>query len=115
MSLLRSLFGAKKDYSGIVEVLHKTSFKSAISDKKVRIIDVRTPNEFGQGHIKNAMNVDFFNQYSFTSYFKKIDKKDPLYIYCRSGARSKKASHKLADMGFEKIYDLQGGYSNWKL
>ncbi|RKR14286.1 rhodanese-related sulfurtransferase [Maribacter vaceletii] len=113
MSILSSLFGAKKEYSGVVEVLDKVSFLSAISSKKVQVIDVRTPNEFAGGHIKKAVNVDFFKPSNFVAYFEKLDKTKPLYIYCRSGARSKKASHKLADMGFEKIYDLQGGYSNW--
>ncbi|WP_291867883.1 rhodanese-like domain-containing protein [Maribacter sp.] len=113
MSFLSSLFGPKKDYSGIIEVLNKNSFSSAISGKKVQLIDVRTPNEFGGGHIKKAVNVDFFRPGNFKAYFEKLDKSKPLYIYCRSGARSQKAAHKLADMGFEKIYDLQGGYSRW--
>ena len=47
------------------------------------------------------------------SYFEKLDMSKPVYIYCRSGARSRKAAHKLADMGFKEIYDLQGGYSKW--
>ena len=113
MSFLSNLFGPKKEYSGIIEVLNKTSFSSAISKKNIQLIDVRTPNEFVGGHIKKAVNVDFFKAGNFKSYFEKLDTAKPLYIYCRSGARSKKAAYKLADMGFEKIYDLQGGYSRW--
>jgi len=79
----------------------------------VQLIDVRTPNEFSNGHIENAVNVDFFNQNNFGAAFTKLDKKKPLYIYCRSGKRSSRAAKQLAGLGFEKIYDLEGGYIKW--
>ena len=43
-----------------------------------------------------------------------MDKDKPVYLYCRSGARSQKAARKLIDMGFEKVYDLKGGFMRWK-
>ncbi|WP_298502464.1 rhodanese-like domain-containing protein [uncultured Maribacter sp.] len=113
MSFLTNIFGRKKDYSDSIKVLNKSAFSSAISNKKVQLIDVRTPNEFTNGHIGNAVNVDFFKSDTFVSYFEKLDISKPVYLYCRSGARSRKAAHKLVDMGFKEIYDLQGGYSKW--
>ena len=80
----------------------------------MQLIDIRTPTEFSSGHIENAVNVDFFNQHNFKAAFTKLDKKKPLYIYCRSGNRSSRAAKQLAGLGFEKIYDLKGGYMKWR-
>jgi rhodanese-related sulfurtransferase len=46
-------------------------------------------------------------------FFQKINKTKPIYIYCRSGNRSKKSSEILKKIGFVKVYDLLGGYKNW--
>lgn len=111
MSFISMLFGTAQDSA--VKVLSVDEYKTQIGKGKIQLVDVRTPNEYNSGHIKNAKNIDFFAA-SFESQFEKLDKEKPLYIYCRSGARSKKASNKLADMGFTEIYDLKGGYQNWK-
>ncbi len=44
----------------------------------------------------------------------KLNKDEPLYIYCRSGNRSGKAASKLKELGFKEVYDLQGGVLDWK-
>ncbi|MFK5971845.1 MAG: rhodanese-like domain-containing protein, partial [Flavobacteriaceae bacterium] len=64
-------------------------------------------------HIKNAVNIDFFQKINFEKSFKKMDKEKPVYLYCRSGARSRKSAFRLVEMGFSKIYDLKGGYMRW--
>ena len=46
-------------------------------------------------------------------FFEKINKSKPIYIYCRSGNRSKKSSEILKKIGFIKVYDLFGGYKSW--
>jgi rhodanese-related sulfurtransferase len=86
----------------------------AITSKKVQLVDVRTPNEYKGGHIKNAVNIDFFNHSNFILSFSKLDKEQPVYLYCRSGNRSQKAARKLDSLGFKKIFDLKGGYMSWK-
>lgn len=111
MSFISMLFGTAQDSA--VKVLPVEEYKAQIEKGKIQLVDVRTPNEYNSGHIKNAKNIDFFAA-SFESQFEKLDKEKPLYIYCRSGARSKKASNKLLAMGFTEIYDLKGGYLNWK-
>ncbi|EGV43401.1 rhodanese-like domain-containing protein [Bizionia argentinensis JUB59] len=111
MSLLSMLFGTAQNSA--VKVLSAEEFKAQIGKGKVQLADVRTPGEFNSGHIKNAKNIDFFTG-SFADKFEKLSKEKPVYLYCRSGARSKKASNKLVTMGFTEIYDLKGGYNNWK-
>ena len=74
---------------------------------------VRTPKEFNESHIEGAVNVDFYQEDVLNSFFKSLDNTKPVYIYCRSGNRSRKTSDKLIDKGFIEIYDLKGGYLNW--
>lgn len=113
MSFLSALFGIKKETSDKIAILDANSYKEAIAGKKVQLVDVRTANEYRNGHIKNALNVDFFNGAGFKKSFEKMNKEKPVYLYCRSGARSQKAARRLIEMGFSQIYDLKGGYSRW--
>ncbi|UMB53451.1 rhodanese-like domain-containing protein [Lutibacter sp. A64] len=96
--------------AGKIEVVTPADFKEK-SENQI-IIDVRTPGEFAQGHIKGARNINLFDK-NFIEQFADLDKSTPLYIYCRSGSRTSKASKKLAEIGFENIYDLHGGIINW--
>ena len=112
MSLISMLFG-KASQDSAIKVLSPTEYKAQIENAEVQLVDVRTPNEYKSGHIKNAQNIDFYSP-SFANQFEKIDKEKPVYVYCRSGMRSAQASKKLVAMGFKEIYDLKGGFLNWK-
>jgi rhodanese-related sulfurtransferase len=76
------------------------------------IIDVRSPEEFAGQHINNAININW-NGDNFESKIGKYDKSKPIFVYCMSGGRSKQAAEKLGNMGFTKIYELQGGIMKW--
>jgi rhodanese-related sulfurtransferase len=95
-----------------IKVLPPRVFKSKISRYAVQLIDIRTPQEYNLGHIENAKNINFFSR-NFKPEFDQMDRVKPLYLYCRSGSRSRKAAHVLARMGFEEIYDLEGGFLRW--
>ncbi len=82
-------------------------------NKDIILIDVRTPQEFASGHLENAVNMNYFDG-DFYAQLKTLDKNKPVYLYCKSGRRSANAAEKLEDMGFVKIYDLEGGTSNWQ-
>lgn len=112
MSFFSFLFGANTQQTDTITVLDKADFKEAIV-KKVQLVDVRTPKEYADGYIKDAINIDFFNQMEFVGAFEKLKKEEPVYIYCRSGNRSQNAARKLDSLGFKEIYDLRGGYMNW--
>lgn len=114
MSFFSTLFGTSKEKSDKIEILDQAVFSEAITGKKVLLVDVRSANEYGSGHIKNSINIDFFNSGNFEKSFEKLPKDKPVYLYCRSGARSQRAAHKLIGMGFEKVYDLRGGYMCWR-
>ena len=94
-------------------VLSPEEFKENIFNKKIQLVDVRTPREYKASHIKGAKNIDFYAG-SFKTEFNKLNKNKPVYIYCRTGSRSRHASNKLYDMGFKEIYDLKGGIVRYK-
>ena len=108
MSLLSLLFGSKKPKSNAIKVLSAQEFKSRTEGKNIQLIDVRTPAEFNSGHIKGAKNIDFFSG-KFNVEFNKLNKEKPVYVYCRSGSRSRQTANKLVALGFNEIYDLKGG------
>ncbi|MEZ4802123.1 MAG: rhodanese-like domain-containing protein [Gelidibacter sp.] len=113
MTILNNFFGGRAQQSDSIKILSAAEFHSAIDNKDVQLVDVRTEKEFNEGNIKNAINIDFFNQATFNSEFEKLDKSKPVYLYCRSGNRSHQAAVKLEAMGFKEIYDLKDGYMGW--
>ena len=94
-------------------VIDLETLKTEAIGKDVQLIDVRTANEYNSGHIDDAVNIDIMNNATFEQEVQKLDKSKPVFLYCKLGGRSKKASKKLEELGFEKIYDFSGGYSAW--
>jgi thioredoxin 1 len=80
--------------------------------QSLQLLDVRTPGEFSQGHIPNAVNYDWLGN-KFDEQTKDLDKTQPVYLYCQSGGRSASAAKKLVSEGFE-VYELKGGMMNWR-
>lgn len=95
------------------KILVADQYEQAITDQNVQIIDVRTADEFADGHVKGAKNINIQNK-NFELIANDLDKEKPVYIYCRSGMRSAKAGKALEEMGFKEIYDLKGGILAWK-
>ena len=108
-----TLFNCNMQTSKNVRVIEASAYKKEITNKKVQLIDVRTSSEFAQGAIANAQNFDVL-QSNFDQKIKTLDATKPVYIYCRSGSRSRKAAEILENAGFKQIVDLKGGYLNWK-
>ncbi|MGH1867240.1 rhodanese-like domain-containing protein [Enterococcus durans] len=73
----------------------------------IQLIDVRTPNEYRGGHIRQAKNVPLQRITSF-----KGDQAKPVYVICQSGMRSKQATKELKKMGYQAI-NVRGGMNQW--
>jgi rhodanese-related sulfurtransferase len=107
------VFSCKEAKNENVTLVTVEEMQSILDLEDVQLIDVRTPEEFSEGFIKDAQNIDFFSD-SFEEDILKLDKTKPVILYCKSGGRSAKCSEKLVEAGFIKIYDLQGGITQWK-
>lgn len=77
------------------------------------LIDVRTKDEFDQGHITGSLNADFNNSDQFASYLESLDKKAKYLVYCRSGNRSGQAVKMMEQKGFTNLTNLTGGIQSW--
>lgn len=90
-------------------------FRNAIDrqDSMTVILDVRTPEEFAEGHIPGASNISVTDS-DFEKKVSKLDKKKTLLVYCRSGKRSVIASNKLLQLGFQHICNLENGFISWQ-
>ena len=95
-----------------VEVLEKSQYQ-ALVEKGYTIIDVRTPEEYAEGHIQGALNINV-KSVTFVPEIENLSKSDTLLVYCRSGRRSLYAAQVMVSFGFQKIYDLEGGFLNWE-
>ena len=108
--LILSCNGQKNDaYENIAPATFSEKIKAL---PNAQIIDVRTPEEYKSQHIDKAQNINW-NGNDFENKVAALDKKQPVFVYCMVGGRSKKASDKLVEMGFSKVYDLQGGIMKW--
>lgn len=83
------------------------------NDKNYIIVDVRTPKEYRNGHMKNAINVSYFGTI-FTDSIKTLNRDKTIYMYCQTQHRSPLASKKMKRLGFKKIVDLKGGFVKWE-
>jgi phage shock protein E len=89
------------------------SFQAAIQKQPGILLDVRTPEEYAEGHLPAARNLDYKSE-SFKDSLQTLDKNKPYYIYCKSGVRSGKAADMMKEMGFTQVYNMEGGIDAWK-
>ena len=75
------------------------------STKKLVVLDVRTPEEFGESHVKSSINIDFLAS-TFSEEVSKLDKNQSYKLYCRSGNRSGNATVVMKDLGFTDVENL---------
>lgn len=98
--------------SGSLKNIGPKEFSEGIAKAGIQLVDVRTPSEYGDKHIKGAMNADI-NSTVFDHQLKTLDRNKPLYLYCLSGGRSGKAAAWAVDNGFKEVYNLEGGILAW--
>ena len=101
----------KKQVEG-VQVVDIATYEKQLKQPEVQLIDVRTPEEFSQGHLENAKNINIMAE-DFDAQVASLDKSKPVMVYCKSGGRSTRASERLKELGFTTITDLEGGITNW--
>lgn len=94
--------------------LNQNEWRSQLeSDENAVILDVRTADEWNEGYISNAVNIDIYKGQGFIYEVDALDKTKNYYVYCKAGARSDQACQIMNQLGFENTYNLLGGFMNW--
>jgi len=88
-------------------------FSTLMNEPNTVILDVRTPEEYKQGHIPHATLINFHDQ-NFSQELDSLDKSKTYLVYCAAGSRSSQASTLLSQKGFKNVYNLEHGFSQWK-
>jgi phage shock protein E len=84
-----------------------------VMEKKVVVIDVRTPKEFSEGHIAGATNIDFRAE-DFGKRIGQLDKNKAYLVHCAAGGRSTQSLATFKKQEIRSIYHLDGGFNGWK-
>jgi len=107
------LLGCNQKGNLSAQVLDVNSFDQKLHQTTDKILlDVRTVQEYKQGHLENAVLIDVNNK-DFKDQINKLDKSKPVFVYCAAGVRSEKAASILKDQGFSKVYHMRGGINEW--
>lgn len=84
-----------------------------VAKKSTVVLDVRTPAEFADGHLRRARLMDFYAK-DFWTLVATLPKDATIVVYCKSGRRSKDTETKLASMGYSHVVNMLGGFDAWK-
>ena len=95
------------------ENIEANAFATLIKDSDVSLVDVRTAEEYAEGHISGAINIDFRKNDFMEKAKSQLDKSKKIAVYCRSGRRSASAATMLASEGY-KVVNMLGGIVSWK-
>jgi len=97
----------------MMQVLNGNTLQKMIeAGEDITLIDVRTPEEIEEGKISGATNINIFDA-DFADKIDEYDRSKTYVMICRSGARSGQACMHMLGMGFENIYNLEGGMMSW--
>lgn len=102
-----------QENQAFIKNVNTQTFKELVDTGKGIILDVRTPEEIEQGHIANASTINFYDE-KFVAKINLIPKDKEVYVYCKAGGRSSQAAQILKQNGFNKIYNLDGGFMQWE-
>lgn len=97
-----------------IELVSPTEAAQVIADDPAGLVvlDIRTPQEFNEARLADAVMVDFYAE-DFAAQLETLDKDVPYVMYCNSGNRSSDAVKTMKDLGFVEVYEIDGGIVNW--
>jgi rhodanese-related sulfurtransferase len=97
----------------VIKTVEIAEIKAEIKKHDFIILDVRTPEEFAAGHLKNAININYYDK-DFVERVSSLDKRKKVVVYCAVGGRSGQALTKMDALGFQYVLNMKGGYNAWK-
>ena len=108
-----AFFACEDSVNDTIQIVTSEEMEELLKQDDVQLVDVRTVAEYKKGSIAKAQNIDFLSD-SFENDIILLDKTKPVIVFCQKGGRSARCAKKMKDLGFTKIYDLDGGYSKWE-
>jgi len=106
--IIKEMFSRKRTVENIINISFAKLQEILKEKAETIIIDVRSPQEYKEGHISGAINIP---EYELLSKANNIlnNKTARIIVYCKSGSRSKKAIKTFKKLGFTNLYNLEGG------
>lgn len=96
-----------------VESLSVTQLTEHLQEEDTIVLDIRTAKEFEAGHIKGALNIDYFAD-DFKQRINALDKSKTYIVHCKSGGRSGRSMELFQALGFQNILHLESGFRGWQ-
>ena len=107
------MFGCSQSSVHEETVVDANTFEQLINDgKEGFILDVRTPEEFSEGHIPGAVLINVHDD-DFRDKINGLGKSKTILVYCAAGIRSEKAAAILKESGYEQVFHLKDGLKSW--
>lgn len=103
---------AVESAAGVRVVPPQTAADLLADDPSITVVDVRTPAEFAEAHLDDAVLIDIQSP-DFEQRIGELDRDGSYVLYCRSGNRSAQARQVMADLGFRDVADIGGGILAW--
>jgi thioredoxin 1 len=111
-NFIKRLFGDGNATAAFTN-LNATDFNQKMAQNtEGSLLDVRAPAEYSSGHLPKAINANVMSS-DLATKTANLDKSKPVFVYCKSGARSAMACKTLAKQGFTEVYNLSGGIMGW--
>lgn len=104
--------GTPSGDAGVVR-MSAAEFEEAAARPGVVVLDVRTPEEFAEGHLPRAVNLDVSDP-GFEEGLDELDPDATYAVYCRTGSRSLAAAQAMREAGLDDVFDLEGGIEAWQ-
>lgn len=99
----------------MADLQQKDWTKLLSKDNNSVVLDVRTLDEVEElGIIPEAIHIDIFKGQGFIDEIQKLDTSKNYFVYCKAGGRSAQACAIMNQLGFEKTYNLLGGFTEWE-
>ena len=104
-----------QETAAIMEDVSNDTFLALMADKpEALLLDVRTPEEWNDGHLEGASHADYWgDEQAFQAALDAIPRVRPVLVYCAGGGRSGLTAKELIKAGHHEVYNLENGISGW--
>jgi rhodanese-related sulfurtransferase len=106
------LAGCSSSVSAGIQSVDAAEAQALVSEAGTVVLDIRTPDEFADGRVDGAINIDFYAA-DFADRIAALDRNATYVVYCRSDSRSGQAMDLFRDLGFAAVNEVDGGILSW--